>query len=963
MPLSKTANLGVMVAVLVLCSAGGVAALRSGESWATRPVEPGVPSGTVLYVSPQGKDTWSGRLAEPRADGTDGPLASLAAARAAVRRLKAKGLTRPITVVVRGGVYELSEPLNLTPQDSGTATCPITYMAAPGETVVLRGGRKVRGWERWRKGIYRADLKAQGLGGVRFHQLFYRGRRQVLARFPNLDPKHPRTGGQLYVDDASVRPRAQFYYAAGEIPFEQWGDYSQAEIVSTYAGGWNFALSPITSVDTKQCLITFRQVRNTFRVMNRYFIQNVLGALDAPGEWYLDYKTSLLYFWPPDDQAPGDEVVVPILDYIVHLKGTLPYPHGYLRVSFHGSREEYKMPEGAPPENPVHHVILKGFRLEAARHSGIYMSGARACSVIACQVTNIGNYGINLGGVTNAYPEEGIPRLAEPEGEKGGVAGAGQDLYFNDPCVDCRVAGNDLWSLGADGIFLYGTGNVAENNHAYDTGLWNKDTACVNLWGERNVARRNTLHDVPRNAIFLKGVDNLVELNDLRYTMLETCDGGAIRMCQRNLRLRGNIIRHNLLLDTVGYGFPRGSGAYQSPYFSWGVYLDDFTCGTLVQGNIIARTGRGGVMIHGGSDNIVDNNIIVDAGNYLIEHAPIRTSEVKGNRAEHNILVGDGNRTVIYRAWRPIQEQLSLGSNLIWTRGKPVQVSVGGHNYKTWQEWQAAGLDKGSIVADPRFVNASADDYRLRQDSPAWKLGFKRIPVERIGCYRSPERATWPLLTASYLVREKPVLYTRPLRPLHEDFERDAPGRKPRHGDVISYPKAPVVVTAERASAGKHSLKIQDAPGLPHVWEPRIFWPFSYRDGTVRFSCDLWLDPQHPPKLYLDPRQYSDTGGAEYFSGPTVHIEPDGRLMAHGEELARVPLGEWFTLEITMTLGPQAPDSSPAVLAVRGQAPVRLTISHGSPKFQRLERVVLSSLADAETVFYVDEVVCDKIKE
>jgi hypothetical protein len=45
-------------------------------------------------------------------------------------------------------------------------------------------------------------------------------------------------------------------------------------------------------------------------------------------------------------------------------------------------------------------------------------------------------------------------------------------------------------------------------------------------------------------------------------------------------------------------------------------------------------------------------------------------------------------------------------------------------------------------------VDASRDDYRLRSGSPALRLGFEPIPVERIGCYKHPLRASWPLAAA-----------------------------------------------------------------------------------------------------------------------------------------------------------------------------------------------------------------------
>jgi parallel beta-helix repeat protein len=62
-----------------------------------------------------------------------------------------------------------------------------------------------------------------------------------------------------------------------------------------------------------------------------------------------------------------------------------------------------------------------------------------------------------------------------------------------------------------------------------------------------------------------------------------------------------------------------------------------------------------------------------------------------------------------------------------------------------WQSWQQDGWDKDSVLADPLFENAAADDYRLKKDSPAWKLGFDPIAVDKIGLYEDKLRASWPV--------------------------------------------------------------------------------------------------------------------------------------------------------------------------------------------------------------------------
>ena len=76
---------------------------------------------------------------------------------------------------------------------------------------------------------------------------------------------------------------------------------------------------------------------------------------------------------------------------------------------------------------------------------------------------------------------------------------------------------------------------------------------------------------------------------------------------------------------------------------------------------------------------------------------------------------------------------------------------------QTWKEWQKAGHDQHSVVADPLFVNAAKDDYRLQANSPAFKLGFKPIPIEKIGPYRDELRASWPIVEVEGAREHPPV--------------------------------------------------------------------------------------------------------------------------------------------------------------------------------------------------------------
>ena len=65
-----------------------------------------------------------------------------------------------------------------------------------------------------------ADLKGTPLEKVAFRQLFFRGERQVMARYPNVDPQDPHFGQWAYVLDADPAP-ATNHSVSDNIPQSQ----------------------------------------------------------------------------------------------------------------------------------------------------------------------------------------------------------------------------------------------------------------------------------------------------------------------------------------------------------------------------------------------------------------------------------------------------------------------------------------------------------------------------------------------------------------------------------------------------------------------------------------------------------------------------------------------------------------------------------------------------------------------
>jgi len=111
-------------------------------------------AGLVLFAAPDGNDSWSGRLAEPNAARTDGPLASLAGARDRIRALRKAGTVPegPVEVVFADGIYRIKETIVFTAEDSGTKEFPVTYRAASGAKPVISGGRLI--------GLFRPSARA-----------------------------------------------------------------------------------------------------------------------------------------------------------------------------------------------------------------------------------------------------------------------------------------------------------------------------------------------------------------------------------------------------------------------------------------------------------------------------------------------------------------------------------------------------------------------------------------------------------------------------------------------------------------------------------------------------------------------------------------------------------------------------------------------------------------------------------
>ncbi len=242
----------------------------------------------AFYVAPDGNDGNAGTREKP--------FATLARARDAVRESKKAGLTKDITVLVRGGAYRLKEPLVFGPEDSGSEKHSITYAAYPGERPVLSGGRTIAGWRKGAGNLWVADIPEVKAGTWYFRQLFVNGRRAVRARSPN--------DGCFRVAATGPDNRTRFAFRNDDL--RQFRNIEDAEIV--FLHDWSVSRVRIKEVDEAKRVVSLADpvgcaAENFFAITGfegnpRYSVENAPELLDAPGEWYLDRKSGVLSYWP-----------------------------------------------------------------------------------------------------------------------------------------------------------------------------------------------------------------------------------------------------------------------------------------------------------------------------------------------------------------------------------------------------------------------------------------------------------------------------------------------------------------------------------------------------------------------------------------------------------------------------------------------------------------------------------------
>ena len=674
------------------------AGLPARDLEATRThVEPVDRFAAEVFVAPDGDDA---------ADGTAGhPVATLSRARDLVRQLRAR---TPGAIVVRvgAGEYLVDETFTLTAEDGGAEGAPVVYRAEGGKAVFY-GGRRLRDFrivtdegvlaslpEEARGRVYECDLRAQGI--TDYGELRTRGFSQppsppTLELYVDGVPMTPaRWPNEGFVkirelvdpgDPATGRPATIGYL---DDRHARWAEAGDVWLFGYFRWLWADAAIKVGRIDTAARTLTTAEP------------YNYGGGMDN-GQGIQYYAFNLL----EEIDAPGEW-------YLDRTAGVL---YLYPPTDPAGATIEVGMFAGPMVTvRDVSNVRLEGLTFDLGRYQGLVLEDATDCVIAGCTVSRMADSGVLVHGGAR-------------------VTLLGCDIHTT------GRRGTEI--IGGDRATLAPGGHVVENCVIHSVGRIDRTyTPCIQLEGVGNRVAHNLLYDCPSSAMRIEGNDHQIEYNIFHSVVLESDDQGAIDIFA-NPSYRGIVYRHNIFHHIGNVAGKAGLHGQA------GIRLDDAISGQLIYGNIFYRSANGnfgGVQMNSGRDNVIDNNVFVEcrqgvSGGYYPGNSV--WSALRETGAYPGVILSE-----LYMQRYPEMARMmeDPGRNFLWGnlfyRCGPVATYPDGLDM----------FDNQVRDGDPGFAAPEAGDFGLRADAElTHTMGFRPIPVDEIGLYESPLRASWPV--------------------------------------------------------------------------------------------------------------------------------------------------------------------------------------------------------------------------
>lgn len=647
----------------------------------------------------------------------DGPFATVARALQAVhdyRRTAGWSAGTP-TVWVRGGTYFLSEPLVLTPEDSG-----LTLAAFPNETPVVSGGRAIVGWRETEfngRKVWSAAVAETREGQGPFREFWVNGHRAVRARHPNRGYLKVVGVPDAKADQPWHEGQSRFSVAAEDFRALQNPEDAEVLVMTR----WVESRLPVAKTDSAERMLLFSK-RSIYKLDpgDLWYAEGAAEFLDAPGEWGLDRRAGRIYYAPlPGERLAEVQAVAPVLESLLKLEGRPEAGQFIENITFRGvtfAHAEWRLPSDAKTAQaaamvwpaPVNEI--GGFGQAAVGVPGaVRGDGVRGGRFENCRFLHLGSYGLELA--------RGCQNNVISRCEFSDLGGGG--IKIGETAI--RPTANDLTQA-----------NEVSDCRIFDGGKMYH--SAIGLWigqSPNNRLSHNLIHDFYYTGISIGwtwgyapdalATNNLVEWNHIHHIGVRSDGDGPILSDMGGIYTLGmqpgTRILNNLWHDIMGFR-----------YGGWGIYFDEGSSSILAEDNIVYRTTHGGFHQHYGATNVVRNNIFAFARDHQLQRS--REEDHVSFTFTNNIVLFDQG-VLLGSSWK--NDRFVMDANVYWdmrpeARFQPLQFAGA-----TLEQWRARGHDTHSVIADPLFVAPEQDDFQLKRGSPALQLGFRPIDLSQVG--------------------------------------------------------------------------------------------------------------------------------------------------------------------------------------------------------------------------------------
>lgn len=685
----------------------------------------------TIYVSQSnGNDGFSGYT--PTKDGHgNGPVKSIDRALKMIKTMRVGGLNQPISIKIIGDYY-LDSPIRIGAKFFDELFGEIDYKnvvfeSAPNQKARIIGGRKITNLKKDTingMDCFSAQFFVNESEAGEFSDIYVNGRRATLARYPEKGTLRAVTSEYPRLEDTYG---SKWFVAIKEDLKEV---RSLEGAIISFSHQWIDEHSPIESYDKETGKITlkYRSAINISTVYEnspdgtehttdlRYCIENIAEGMMRPDDWYYDKESHKLYYIPRDKEMTVDnvEIVIPTTKHIIEVCGTINNCANAIRIRnlelccTDGTYVSPNELQRYPKDEPYRASDVQSWY---NAYGALYFEYAKNCSVESCYIHDTGIHAIEI---SAGCQEIRVEKCNMYNLGGGGVKIKGR-RYENDPetpyeqelTAHCKITNNKImhcgerYAAGCGVLVIHSSCNEISDNeisHLEYSGIsvgWNWSYSEQQTYG--NIIRRNHIHHILGNL-----------LSDLAGIYLLGVQDGTI--------VEGNHI-HDI---------------HRHCFAGSGIYTDEGSSHITIENNLVYRMDDNCFQQNFGKYNIVRNNIFAFANEAIIRYSQ-EESHV-GAIFNNNIFLTNG--TPIYRSKGNLEfpnEALSGSDNIIWDISGEPKLFGFKIDFKTMTYGKTISLEElqkyhqmeiGSIVANPEFVDFAKDNYRLSENSPAFKLGF-----------------------------------------------------------------------------------------------------------------------------------------------------------------------------------------------------------------------------------------------